>query len=276
MGLKIIVSHDIDHWRWSDHLTKDTFLAKYIARIGLLWLSGRLDSRIAFQRMLLLRKAEQHCLAELIDFNNQRGVPATFFLGVANGLSLSYSLETSAEIVHWLRERGVDRIGIHGIAFDDPAGIAEERRRFESIAASADFGIRMHYLRNSDRTLQLLTEAGYSFDSTTYGIRAPYFVDGMLEFPVSVMDGRLLSMGRNDMSFVKRQTLKNLRDAEESRAGYFTINFHDVYFSAAFPDHFEWYVWLIDHLVEHGYEFTDFLQARSELLSGSIVPHPAD
>jgi peptidoglycan/xylan/chitin deacetylase (PgdA/CDA1 family) len=264
--LQIIISHDIDHWSWFDHLTRDLFLPKHVLRTFGLAATGRIGPRTALLRCEWLWRRQQHRLDELIRFNRAHGVPATFFIGMANGLSLSYSLRTAGHIVEYLRERGCARLGVHGIAFDDLEDIERERARMQAFVGSGPLGIRMHYLRCAAGTLSHVSKAGYAYDSTTYGLEAPYWVGDMLEFPISMMDVRFLSQGRNDLAAVKNFTLQELRRAERLGIGYFTLNFHDTHFCEAFEQHRAWYRWLIPWLAERGYAFTDFARARDELL----------
>jgi hypothetical protein len=272
--LKIIISHDIDHWSWFDHLTRDLFLPKHVLRTLGLAATRRIGPRTALLRCEWLWRRQQHRLDALIRFNHAHGVPATFFVGVANGLSLSYSRRTAGHIVAYLRERGCARVGVHGIAFDDRAGIERERARMHALAGNGPLGIRMHYLRCSAVTLSHLSKAGYAYDSTTYGLEAPYWVGDLLEFPISMMDVCFLSQGRNDLAAVKDFTLQELRRAERLGIGYFTLNFHDTHFCEAFGDHRAWYRWLIPWLAERGYAFTDFERARAEMLRTRIAGAP--
>lgn len=111
----------------------------------------------------------------------------------------------------------------------------------------------------------MLSEAGFLFDSTTYGVRAPFAVEGMVEFPVGIMDVRVLSPGRNDLAAAKRKTIQRLSDAEASGVGLITVNFHDFHFSPAFPDHRDWYTWLLEWLRDRGHTLIDFESAIQEM-----------
>jgi peptidoglycan/xylan/chitin deacetylase (PgdA/CDA1 family) len=259
--VKVIISHDIDHWRWSDHLVRDLFLPKHVARTLYYGATGAISAATFAKRFDWLWRNRQHNLDRLVDFNSAHGVQATYFVGVARGLNLSYSLETSGEIVRWLRDHGCTSVGVHGIAYDDAEEIRRERERFVEIVGRDDVGFRMHYRRTSPRTLSLLDEAGYTFDSTTAETRAPYRVGRMVEFPISVMDVHIMSLGRNARDEARSETMSRFEEAMRQETGYFTVDFHDCYYSDAFPDHRAWYEWLIPWLAGQGVEFVDFAAA---------------
>ena len=49
--------------------------------------------------------------------------------------------------------------------------------------------------------------------------------------------------------------------AKAERLPFFVINFHDVYFSDAYPDNRNWYIWFIEYLHANKFEFIDFSEA---------------
>ncbi|HEU4585890.1 MAG TPA: hypothetical protein VFR95_09070 [Gemmatimonadaceae bacterium] len=272
--MKVIISHDIDHWRWRDHLVRDLFLPKHVARTLYYGATGAIPAAAFAKRFEWLWRNQQHNLDRLVAFNAAHSIPATYFVGVANGLGLSYSLETAGELVRWLRDRGCTHVGVHGIAFDDPDEIRRERERFAEIVGNDEFGIRMHYRRTSPRTLDLLGEAGYAFDSTTAELRAPYRIGKLVEFPISAMDVHIMSLGRNTPDKARKATIARFERALQLGTGYFTVVFHDCYYSDAFPDHGSWYEWLVSWLVGEGVEFSTFESALRSL-SPSLPAAPS-
>lgn len=273
--MKVIISHDIDHWRWSDHLLRDLFLPKHIARTLYYGATGAISAVAFARRFEWLWRNQQHHLDRLVAFNAAHAIPATYFVGVAMALGLSYSLRTSKRIVQWLREHGCDLVGVHGIAYDDAEEIRRERARFEEIVGHDRFGIRMHYRRTSERTMELLGRAGYTFDSTTAELKAPYRIDGLVEFPISVMDVHIMSLGRSSLEQARRETIRRFEKAAKLDIGYFTVNFHDCYYSDAFPVHKAWYEWLVKWVGEQGIGFTSFgsaLQCLSPSLREADYP----
>lgn len=254
---------------------RDLFLPKHIARTLYYGATGAISPSTFAKRFDWLWRNQQHNLDRLVAFNAAHAIPATYFVGVANALGLSYSLRTSGEIVRWLRDRGCTSVGVHGIAFDDPEEIRREHERFAEIVGRDQFGIRMHYRRTSPRTFALLDEAGYTFDSTTAELRAPYRIGRLMEFPISVMDVHIMSLGRNTPDQARRETIARFEKAAQMGIGYFTVVFHDCYYSRAFPEHSAWYEWLVSWLVGEGVEFTSFESALGSLSSSVPESHSA-
>ena len=205
-----------------------------------------------------------HRVPEVMETDRRFGIPSTFFVGMARGLGMSYSLDAAARAVKLIQNGGFP-VGVHGIAYSDGDAIRAEYERFSALCfAKTRFGVRNHYLRFRSETPELQASAGYLFDSSEYGLKAPYCVNGLIEFPVCLMDSYLLKLGRNDGEDVQRQTLAALEKGARLGLPFFTIIFHDCYFSELFPDHQAWYLWLVQHLRKH-YELIDFEGAVHEL-----------
>jgi peptidoglycan/xylan/chitin deacetylase (PgdA/CDA1 family) len=256
--MDIIVSHDIDHWRWREHYVRDLYAPKYAVRALRARLRGDISTPVLRARLRSMVREYQHSLDALVAFNHRNDVPATFFVATERGRSLAYGPKVAAEIVAWLRAHGCDRIGVHGIVCDDPARILAERERMRSILGHDDFGVRMHYLRLAPTTLGLLAQAGYRFSSNSEGIEPPFNVGPMVEFPIGVMDVRALPSDTSDDRTALTRTLELVERADHSGSPVFTVNFHDPLFSNAFPAHRRWYMNLIGELKTAGYAFTTF------------------
>jgi peptidoglycan/xylan/chitin deacetylase (PgdA/CDA1 family) len=267
--MNIIVSHDIDHWRWREHYVRDLYAPKYALRAWRARVLGHISTPVLWARLRSMVREYHHSLDALVAFNHRNGVPATYFVATERGRSLSYGPKVAAEIVAWLRAHGCEQIGIHGIAHDDPASVLAERRRMISILGRDDFGIRMHYLRHAPTTLELLAEAGYVFSSNTEGIRAPFAIGAMVEFPIGVMDVRVLPRDTPDDQAALTRTLELVERADRSGSPVFTINFHDPLFSEAYPAHRRWYMNLVSELTSMGYGFTTFAE---HLHSSPLAP----
>ena len=263
--MKVIISHDIDHLHWTDHW-HDLFIPKYVVKHILFLLSGKIGFGLFSKRLGLLFRNRQHRLPELIVFNRENGVESNFFLGTNNGLGLSYSLKKAHQTIQYLKGFADEfPVGVHGISYTNQEGINQEKRRFDASGFKAE-GLRMHYLRNNEDTLNYLARAGYTHDSTTYELNNPYLVEGsMLEFPVSIMD--VYAVDDTDATFEKgkQKTLEVIAEAEASNLEYFTVIFHDNYFDPAYPAHYEWYKWLIRYFKKRGFNFTTFDRACKEL-----------
>ena len=261
--MKIIISHDVDHYEWTDHFTRDLFILKFLVRNNIQLLQNKVPLADYFRRYQMLTINRQHRLYELIKFNKEHQIPSTFFIGMRNGLNLSYSYAKAKEIVQLIRENDPDAdIGVHGIAYNAIALMQEEYKKLKSVCRGAN-GIRMHYLRKDDSTLQLLNQVGYKFDSTTYEIKNPYAVGQLIEFPVSVMDVSVVS--GKDFHKIKEKTLAIIDTAAKKGLSYFTVIFHDFYFDKGFSMYKDWYTWLVELFISRGMEFTSFNKAVQEL-----------
>ena len=263
--MKIIVSHDVDHLHWNDHLT-DLFYPKLWARESLQWLGGRISAKEWALRMTIPFHRDLHHLGELMRFDRENGVPSTFFFGMEKGLGMSYGREQALASIRRVQAEGF-ATGVHGIASEDAKGMQAEYDAYQELTGAAPQGIRMHYVRYADTMLQTLGATGYAFDSTVFDknegscVMAPYRVGNLWEFPLTMMDTYL----PYDMQKSKEITLALLRQAQEQGIGYCTVLFHDMYFSAAYPAYRDWYRWLIGYCRQTGIGFTDFDQAMREL-----------
>ena len=265
--MKVIVSHDIDHINVSEHLT-DLIIPKFLARSGLELFSGNISlSEFAFRIINLCRNKWQ-CLDELMDFNTENNIPATFFIGVENGRGLNYSGKARRYWINKIRERNYD-IGVHSIAYDNLVKVIGEYKFFKEISGIHAFGTRVHYIKRSDDTLNFLAKAGYSFDSSDYEIKDPYKVHEMWEFPLHIMDGYIIENNGKyqniTLNRARELTLERIQKAKDLDLKYLNILFHDRYFDRSFKAWKDWYIWLIAYLKEQGYEFISFNDAMAEL-----------
>ncbi|HEC91839.1 MAG TPA: hypothetical protein ENI51_02430 [Candidatus Atribacteria bacterium] len=67
---------------------------------------------------------------------------------------------------------------------------------------------------------------------------------------------------------VKDKTKRIIENAYKNGIKYFTILFHDRYFSSSFQSCKNWYIWTIDYLKNSGFEFTSYRDAIKELEKG--------
>jgi hypothetical protein len=268
--MKVIISHDIDHYNWSDHIFKDLFIQKYLLKNFYFFIRGQIPYALYKARMSSFLSNRLHRLEELTLFNSANGIPASYFMGVRNGLGLSYDCAYAQKIAVFLKEKNAP-LYVHGIAFDDLKEMEEEKNDFVEITGSAAFlGMRMHYLRNSENTLKFLAGLGYRFDSTTYALRDPYFIDNMIEFPVCAMESYEISYHDTDLEKIKKSTLAKIETASSKSLNYFTVIFHDAHFSDSFPLQRDWYIWLIHYFRSNAFEFVDFKMAVDEMTRKGI------
>ena len=273
--MKAIVSHDIDHIKVWEHLTKDVIIPKFIVRSEIELFTGKISISEFSNRIGDLFRNRWHRVPELIKFNAEMNVPATFFIGVENGVGLSYSLSNSTDMMKLiLNEDAV--LGIHGIAYDNQSEIDREKKIFAENAGLKNFGIRMHYVRMTERTLGLLNNAGYTYDSSLHGMINPYKVGNMWEFPFQIMDGWVIENGKAWQSRNLQQSIDAtkiiIEEANQKGIQYLGIDFHDRYFSNSFVTWKKWYEWIIAYLHENKIEMVNFDQAIKELESKESMP----
>ena len=267
MIMKVIISHDIDHLSVWEH-NKDFIIPKFITRASIELLLGKISITEYFLRYKDILKNKWQNLEELMIFNKSYNLPATFFIGVNNGVGLNYPL-SRAEV--WIKEiikQGFE-IGVHGIEYNNPDKIQQEYNTFKSLSGLDKFGIRMHYLRNHPKTLDYLYSAGYIFDSSIYDLKQPYWINSMVEFPLYIMDGNEIEAGKSwqskNLNQAKETTFRKIELADKKNLKYLTILFHDRYFSDSFRTWKNWYIWLVEWLKQNNFEFISYREAINEL-----------
>jgi hypothetical protein len=266
--MKAIISHDIDHITVWEHLFKDTIIPKYLARMHIELFKGKISTREYTLRWSDFFKNKWQNIDELITFNNIYYVPSSFFIAVNRGIGLNYSNESALLWMDQMRHRNCE-LSLHGIAFNDQSEIDREAGLFRKLTHQDKFGIRMHYVRNSEQTFNLLERSGYIFDSTEHSFKNPYKIGKMWEFPFQIMDGWVIENYKKwqslDLARAKENTIKLIDKAVDNKLDYIGIDFHDRYFSHAFKTWLDWYMWLVDYLKANKVEFVNFNQAIKEL-----------
>jgi hypothetical protein len=186
--MKVIVSHDVDHIAFSEHWLRDLVIPKWFAKNLLYAAMGKLSLSLATRRLAAVLGPYMNHVRELMNLDHRFGVRSTFFIGVSQGLGMSYTLEAAVEMVNLIRDSGFP-VGVHAIAHDHGGAIQDEHNRFRKLVADdSPFGVRNHYLRFGPRTPALQARAGYLFDSSEYGLKAPYLVGGIGRVP-GLLDG---------------------------------------------------------------------------------------
>jgi hypothetical protein len=266
--MKAIISHDIDHITVWEHFTRDLIIPKFIVRSEVELLTGKISFTEFYNRLTDLLRNKWQNLDELVSFNQSVGVPSSFFIGVANGLGLSYPPEVAAYWTKKLIDNGCE-VGVHGIAFETPALIKKEYEYFLEISSLDTFGTRTHYVRKNAQTFQFMAETGYLYDSSEHAFKDPYKVGNMWEFPIQIMDGWVIEYGRRwqtrNLSQSVDATKRLIDQAHEKSLSYLGLDFHDRYFSKSFKTWMAWYTWLTGYLHECGINFCDFHSAVGEM-----------
>jgi hypothetical protein len=268
--MKAIISHDIDHITVWEHLLRDTIIPKYLARMHIELVAGKISLREYTLRWSDLFRNKWQNIDELITFNNINGVPSSFFIAVSKGVGLNYSNLVALQWIDQMKSRGCE-IGLHGIEFNSRELIRKEYDTFKELTKKNEFGIRMHYVRHSGDTYQMLSETGYRYDSTVHAFKNPYRIGNMWEFPFQVMDGWIIENYKSwqtlNIEQAKENTIRLIDKCVSAKLKYIGIDFHDRYFSHAFKTWLDWYMWLVEYLRNNGIEFVNFSGAINELES---------
>jgi len=265
--MKIIISHDVDHITVWEH-KKDLIIPKFIVRSFIEFWLGYISSFELKGRFKSILENRWQNIEELMQFDKENEIPSTFFIGVANGLGLNYSLKDAEFWIKGIQKEGFT-VGVHGIAFDDYVGIEKEHELFKEVLKSNNFGIRIHYIRTTSKTLDFLNSSGYLFDSSLYKLRNPFRVGNLWEFPLHIMDGYIICKKSRwqdqTLEQAKETTKREIGKAYKNKIKYHTILFHDRYFSNGFKTWKEWYVWLVGYLKDNQVEFISHRDAIKEL-----------
>jgi len=265
--MKVIISHDIDHITAWEH-KKDLIIPKFLVRNMIELTSGAISGKECCLRFTSLFKNKWHSIEELIDFDGKESIPSTFFVAINNALGLHYSIKDAEFWIKKILQNHFD-VGLHGIVFDNFEGIKNEYNIFKKISKLNNFGIRMHYLRNNDNTVEYLNNAGYVFDSTLYKFQNPFKIGNLWEFPLHIMDSYLFyknSRWQNQtLEQVKDETKRKIEEAYKKDIKYFTILFHSRSFNNSFSGWKNWYIWVIEYLKSNEFKFINYRQAIREL-----------
>jgi hypothetical protein len=265
--MKVIISHDIDHITVFEHY-KDLIIPKHFVRNHIELFKGKITRKEYFKRWRSLFLNKWQNINEIMDFNDEMGIKTNFFIGVNNGVGLSYSLKHVNKWVPKIIERGFE-VGVHGIDFDTLNKVKKEYNTFHDIYKTDDFGIRMHYLRKNDETFNHLAQAGYVFDSSEIGYKNPYKIGDMWEFPLQIMEGWVFYQGKrhqeSNLQQAKEIVKKEIQKAIDLDLLYLNILFHDRYFDDSFGTWKNWYKWLIGYLKELNIEFITYNRAVEDL-----------
>lgn len=276
--MKAIISHDIDHITVFEHLFRDTIVPKFMARMHIELITGKITFREYILRWADFFKNKWQNIDELITFNNINNIPSSFFIAVNKGLGLNYSQKNALLWIEQMKCRKCE-INLHGINFEGFEEIKKEHNTFENFIQQKNFGIRMHYVRNNNQTLMNLSNAGYIFDSTEHSFNNPYKIGNMWEFPFQIMDGWIIENGKKwqsiNLKAAKENTLKLIDKAHQQNLSYLGIDFHDRYFSHSFKTWLNWYIWLVDYLKQNKVEFVNFKTAITQLENNSQISEPA-
>lgn len=265
--MKVIISHDVDHLYGRDHWMRDLIYPKLIIRSLISYATKRITYNECRLRIKSCFQKERNKILQVMEFDRSYSVKSTFFFGMNQGLGMSYYPEEAKSKIITVINGGFD-VGVHGICYDDEAGIRDEYNTFVDTVGFQPHGIRMHYVRFNDTTFRYEAKVGYLFDSTEFDkknrktVKAPYCVDGMWEFPLGIMDVYLTQ----EFEKAKEETLSVLKEYEKKGINYITILLHDNVFDDSYQELKKWYIWFIQYIhSSERYSFTSFEEAIAEL-----------
>jgi len=265
--MKIIISHDVDHITVLEH-NRDLIIPKFIVRSFIELGLGYISISEMVKKFSECLKNKWQNIEELMKFDKENNVPSTFFVGVSKGKGLCYSLENAEYWIKKIVEQGFD-VGVHGIAYDNYELIKTEFDTFKKISDLKTFGIRMHYLRHNEYTLDFLNKTGYLFDSSIYELKNPYKVGSLWEFPLHIMDSYLFNKNakwqNQKLSEAQESTKRIIDEGMKRNINYFTILFHDRNFSNSSQSLRHWYIWLLEYIKTNKFELISYQDAIKEL-----------
>lgn len=265
--MKVIISHDVDHITVWEH-KRDLIIPKYIVRNLLELACKQISLSELYGRFKNIYLNKWQNLDELMKFNKENNIPSTFFFAVSNGMGLAYSLSDAEFWIKKTISKGFD-VGVHGIAFDNFSYIKKEHETFADLSGLKKFGIRMHYLKNNNNTLNFINDAGYLFDSSIFRASSPFKVGNLWEFPLHIMDGYIVCKNtrwqNQSLQKTKDSTKKIIDTIFSRKIKYLTILFHDRYFDNSFQTWKNWYLWLVEYLKLNKFNFISYREAIKEL-----------
>ena len=94
--MKILLSHDVDHITVHEHWFKDLIIPKFYIRSVIELLNRKITFKEFLNRLADLTLNKWNGVDEVIAFNQSRNIKSTFFVGVNNGVGLSYELNQAA------------------------------------------------------------------------------------------------------------------------------------------------------------------------------------
>ena len=253
--MRVVVTHDVDHLSVLEHWG-DMVIPKFIGLSLIEWKKGLISGDELLYRFKEITKNEWDNIKKLARYDMKHSVNSAFYFAMSKGLGISYSTKKSGKRISWLIKNGFE-VGVHGIEYENFDKMKKEFEKFRSLSGMDTFGIRMHYLRNSQKTFENLQHLGYIYDSTIYSedLKQPYLIGKLVEIPLHLMDTYLFSPFFKSMSFEEAVEYTESIMKKVPENGVFVILFHQRYFSKSFMRWMEWYRWLIETCEDRGYEF---------------------
>jgi hypothetical protein len=270
--MKVIISHDIDHLSAWEHY-KDLIIPKFIVRSFIELLLSSITYKEFFLRIKNTLLNKWNNIEQLVQFDLNNNISSTFFIGMNNGLGLSYTLKKAEKYLNYIKKNNLN-VGVHGIEFDNLDKMQSEYNRFYSLYRKYDCGIRMHYLRHNKNTFQYLNTIGYLYDTSIQELKNPYKIADLWEFPLHIMDSDIIYNGsrclKDNFDEIMRRSEEYIENAEKNDIKYLTILLHPRYFDESFIVWKNWYKEIVEYCKVNNYEFVNYNQAIAELNNDTI------
>ncbi len=260
----VCLTHDIDFIGIRQHKFDHTMLGfLYRSTVGAMraLVRGRITIRRLFETWRAVASLPWVYLGWAKDFwepfqwylTAEKGLPVTYFLipfkhragervpgPHASRRATAYDVTDLRAWVAILSGEGCE-LGVHGLdAWHSVEKGRAELRRVGEVTGQSSTGIRMHWLMHDSKTIGVLEEAGFAFDSTagyneTVGYRngtaqvfRPLGARTLLELPMHIQDGALFFPQRMDLSESQAQArCQPIIDHAIQSGGVLTLLWHD-------------------------------------------------
>lgn len=242
----VCLSHDIDHL----YLLQGT--GRKLINAGKGFMKGRLVEGLTHLSSVTKEKVyKEYDLRKLIGINNSLDIRSSYyFLSLEKGEEdFNYDPSQIGEQLRAVIDNG-NEIGLHGghKAYNDPAKLAQEKRKLEDALGSKVTGYRNHYLRMElPATLNYLEQLSFEYDTTLGYADCAGFRNGMcypfypydpvrqkfldiVELPLIIMDATLFFYMRLDFD-VAFTICKQLTAAIKECGGVLTLLWHNNFIS---------------------------------------------
>ncbi len=214
----IFLSHDVD-WRRQGP-QKEHIMAR----------KERFDSSVISN---LDKQNPYYNIPEIMEIEERFGIKSTFFFRTMyeNGDFTDYE-----DDIRTLVDGGWE-VGLHSdpLSVDDIEKLRKEKEKLEKITKTKLQGNRVHYLKFTKNLPKMLRDLGFVYDSSLRNSKDKIDksemgfqnLDGIIEFPVTLMDAYLftyMKLGENQIIPTFQQTLDYARKSDSK---VITIIWHD-------------------------------------------------
>lgn len=188
---------------------------------------------------------------KILELEGRYGARSSFYFKATSKdpVGWIYDIEHLRDELEYLTDMGWE-VGLHGgfYSYNNPKELKREKETLEKALGKEVIGIRMHYLRfDVPGTWRVLADLGFKYDTTFGYPDMPGFRNGMchpfkpydlciekevgiLEIPLTVMDGSLFKMPLDEAWAI----IKGLIKITEKNKGVLTIVWHNNTFDEIF------------------------------------------